>query len=121
MRIIPTPVATLALFPSAALVRDKSPTTELAKVPATLLAEARTRLKWAGAEPAKIVGSVYFVGTKGPGCFLITGSGGHLVPNTGVPGSQRAHGSASDSPPIGDLWPAAVGRRAASPQRRAPA
>ena len=48
----------------------------------------RTALKWdEPAEPARIVGPIYFVGTKGLGSFLITGSEGHIVLYTGMPGS----------------------------------
>jgi metallo-beta-lactamase class B len=52
------------------------------------LITARTLLKWdEPAEPARIVGPIYFVGTKGLGTFLITGSEGHVVLYTGMPGS----------------------------------
>lgn len=39
------------------------------------------------AEPTKIVGPIYFVGTRGLGVWLITTSEGHIVLNTGMPGS----------------------------------
>lgn len=49
---------------------------------------ARTALKWDDpAEPAKVVGPIYFVGTKGLASFLITGSEGHVLMYTGMPGS----------------------------------
>src|SRR5579871_5022565 len=52
------------------------------------LETARKFLKWDDpAEPAHIVGPIYFVGTKGLGCYLIKGSEGHIVLNTGMPGS----------------------------------
>ena len=52
------------------------------------LQAARKLLKWdEPAEPAKLVGPIHFVGTKGLGCYLITGSEGHVVLNTGMPGS----------------------------------
>jgi metallo-beta-lactamase class B len=52
------------------------------------LQAARKLLKWdEPAEPAKIVGPIHFVGTKGLGCYLIKGSDGHVVLNTGMPGS----------------------------------
>ncbi|QEL16223.1 subclass B3 metallo-beta-lactamase [Limnoglobus roseus] len=52
------------------------------------LQAARKLLKWdEAAEPFRIVGPVYFVGTKGLGSYLITGSEGHVVLNTGMPGS----------------------------------
>ena len=54
------------------------------------LKTVRTALKWdEPAEPAKIVGPIYFVGTKGLGSFLITGSEGHVVLYTGMPGSGQ--------------------------------
>jgi metallo-beta-lactamase class B len=45
-------------------------------------------LKWEEpAEPVRIVGPIYFVGTKGLGVFLITTSEGHILMNTGMPSS----------------------------------
>jgi metallo-beta-lactamase class B len=38
-------------------------------------------------DPAHIIGPVYFVGTKGLGCFLIKTPKGHILLNTGMPGS----------------------------------
>jgi metallo-beta-lactamase class B len=61
---------------------------ELAKDPALFLETARKRLKWdEPVEPAKLVGPIYFVGTKGLSVFLITTAEGHIVLNTGMPGS----------------------------------
>ena len=61
---------------------------ELAKNPALFLESARKTLKWdEPAEPAKIVGPIYFVGTKGLSVFLIQTSEGHILLNTGMPGS----------------------------------
>ena len=61
---------------------------DVAHDPALFLETARKLLKWdEPAEPAKIVGNIYFVGTKGLSVFLITGSEGHIVLNTGMPGS----------------------------------
>jgi metallo-beta-lactamase class B len=55
---------------------------------ALLLTTTRTALKWdEPADPARVVGPIYFVGTKGLGSFLITGSEGHVVLYTGMPGS----------------------------------
>jgi metallo-beta-lactamase class B len=60
----------------------------LAKDPVLFLKTARTVLKWdEPAEPAKIAGPIYFVGTKGLSSFLITGSEGHILVYTGMPGS----------------------------------
>lgn len=56
--------------------------------PALFLSAARKLLKWdEPAEPAKIVGPIYFVGTKGLGVFLIASSEGLIILNTGMPGS----------------------------------
>lgn len=45
-------------------------------------------LKWEEpAEPARIFGPIYFVGTKGLGVFLFTTSEGHILMNTGMPSS----------------------------------
>lgn len=56
--------------------------------PDVFLRAARTLLKWdEPADPAKLVGPIHFVGTKGLGSFLITGSEGHVLLYTGMPGS----------------------------------
>lgn len=61
---------------------------EQAKNPALFLESARQLLKWdEPAEPAKIIGPIYFVGTKGLSVFLIKSSDGLIVLNTGMPGS----------------------------------
>jgi metallo-beta-lactamase class B len=50
---------------------------------------ARKALKWEEpAEPVKIAGPIYFVGTKGLGAFLITTSEGDILMNTGMPSSE---------------------------------
>ncbi len=60
----------------------------LATDPVLFLTSSRQRLKWdEPAEPVKIVGPIYFVGTKGLGAFLITGADGHVLLYTGMPGS----------------------------------
>lgn len=52
------------------------------------LAMARKALKWEEPdEPVRIVGPVYFVGTKGLGCFLFATSEGLVLMNTGMPSS----------------------------------
>jgi metallo-beta-lactamase class B len=49
---------------------------------------ARKALKWEEpAEPVRIAGPIYFVGTKGLGVFLFTSSEGHVLMNTGMPSS----------------------------------
>ncbi len=69
--------------------QDKDPTVEqLAKDPALFLQSAGKRLKWEEpADPARILGPIYFVGTKGLGVFLITGTEGHVLIYTGMPNS----------------------------------
>ncbi|MFO0805241.1 MAG: subclass B3 metallo-beta-lactamase [Gemmataceae bacterium] len=61
--------------------------------PATFLQAARKQLQWdEPAEPAKIVGPIHFVGTRGLGSFLITGDRGHVLLYTGMPGSGEMIG-----------------------------
>ena len=49
---------------------------------------AKKALHWEEpAEPVKIVGPLYFVGTKGLGVFLFTTPEGHILMNTGMPSS----------------------------------
>jgi metallo-beta-lactamase class B len=54
-----------------------------------LFLEVATKgLKWEEpAEPVRIAGPIYFVGTRGLGAFLITTSEGHILMNTGMPSS----------------------------------
>ena len=60
----------------------------LAKNPEIFLKSARTALKWdEAAEPVKIAGPIYFVGTKGLSAWLITGSEGNILLNTCMPES----------------------------------
>ncbi|MFM8272081.1 MAG: hypothetical protein ACKODX_07060 [Gemmata sp.] len=64
------------------------PKPEPEKNPDLFLQAARKLLKWdEPAEPAKLVGPIHFVGTKGLGSYLITGSEGHVLLYTGMPGS----------------------------------
>jgi len=61
---------------------------ELAKDPDLFLNTARKALKWdEPAEPAKLFGPIHFVGTQGLSSYLITGSEGHVLLYTGMPGS----------------------------------
>lgn len=82
-------VVGMLLLIAAPLFGQTAPTREqLANDPDLFLGQARKLLKWdEPAEPAKLIGSVYFIGTKGLASFLITGSEGHIVINTGMPGS----------------------------------
>lgn len=60
----------------------------LAKVQSLDLAATAKALKWnEPTEPTKIVGPIYFVGTKGLSAYLITTPEGHILLNTGMPGS----------------------------------
>ncbi|MGC2778109.1 MAG: subclass B3 metallo-beta-lactamase [Bradyrhizobium sp.] len=74
---------------SQALPSEGQPTKQqLANDNNLFLAVARKALKWEEpAEPVRIVGPIYFVGTKGLGVFLITTSEGHILMNTGMPSS----------------------------------
>jgi metallo-beta-lactamase class B len=76
----------LATSPVAAQSKNDG----LESVSVLALKTVRTALKWdEPAEPARIVGPIYFVGTKGLGSFLIKGSEGHVVLYTGMPGSGQ--------------------------------
>jgi metallo-beta-lactamase class B len=60
----------------------------LAKNPEMFLKVARAAQKWdEAAEPVKVVGNIYFVGTKGLGCWLITSPQGHVLLNTAMQAS----------------------------------
>jgi hypothetical protein len=60
----------------------------LAKNPALFLKLASKTLGWTEpAEPGRIAGPIYFVGTKGLSSFLITTDQGHILLYTGMPGS----------------------------------
>jgi metallo-beta-lactamase class B len=81
-------LATIGLGTGVLFADDPPSPEELAKSPELFLATARKTLKWdEPAEPAHLVGPIYFVGTKGLAVYLITTSAGHLVLNTGMPGS----------------------------------
>ena len=61
---------------------------DLARDNNLFLSLARKLLKWdEPEEPARIVGPIYFVGTRGLGAFLFTTSEGHVLMNTGMPPS----------------------------------
>lgn len=61
---------------------------DLANDPPLFIQAASKLLKWKEpAEPARILGPIYFVGTKGLGVFLIAGSEGHVLIGSGMPGS----------------------------------
>ncbi|MFO0815077.1 MAG: subclass B3 metallo-beta-lactamase [Gemmatales bacterium] len=79
------------LLLASPVIAQLQPTPDaLAKDPVLFLKVARTALKWdEPAEPTKIAGPIYFVGTKGLSSFLITGSEGHILVYTGMPGSGK--------------------------------
>jgi metallo-beta-lactamase class B len=60
----------------------------LAKDNNLFLTVAKKALHWEEpVEPIKIVGPIYFVGTRGLGVFLFTTPEGHILMNTGMPSS----------------------------------
>lgn len=72
------------IVPSAVLGQSPDP----AKIQTLSIPATAKALKWnEPAEPTKIVGPVYFVGTKGLGAYLITTSEGHILLNSGMPPS----------------------------------
>jgi len=82
----------VACIVSAALVAQQLPPgvtpADLATNNKLFLELATKGLKWEeAAEPVRIAGPIYFVGTKGLGSFLITTSAGHILMNTGMPSS----------------------------------
>ena len=85
-------VAALALGLVAHAKAQSLPTTppskeQLANDNNLFLTLARKALKWEEPAEPKIVGPLYFVGTKGLGVFLFTTSEGHILMNTGMPSS----------------------------------
>jgi metallo-beta-lactamase class B len=63
---------------------------DLAKDNKLFLSLARKALKWdEPAEPLRIAGPLYFVGTKGLGSWLFATKQGHILLNTGMPESAE--------------------------------
>lgn len=88
MRVFPLLSVVLFVLSSQVLAQD--PKEIAAEDPKLFLETMRNIKKWdEPAEPMKIVGPVHFVGTKGLGVWLITTSEGHILLNTGMPGSGR--------------------------------
>lgn len=83
--------ATLVLGPGASAqnLPPNLPTKEqLASDNNLFITLAKKFLKWEDpAEPARIAGPIYFVGTQGLGVFLFTTPEGHILMNTGMPSS----------------------------------
>lgn len=68
----------VALAPAAVLAQD----------PVAFLERARKLGRWEEpTPPARIAGPVYFVGTRGLAVYLLTTPQGHILINTGMPGS----------------------------------
>jgi metallo-beta-lactamase class B len=82
-------ILTFATHVSSQTLPPNLPTKEqLASDNKLFLSLARKALKWEDPEePVRIIGPIYFVGTKGLGVFLITTSEGHILMNTGMPSS----------------------------------
>ena len=83
-------VATVAVSASAGAALAQAPPDReaLANDPPLFLATARKALKWdEPAEPVKIVGPIYSVGTKGLSVFLVKTTEGLVLINTAMPGS----------------------------------
>jgi metallo-beta-lactamase class B len=70
------------------LPRNLSTREQLANDNNLFLALARKALRWEEpADPVRIAGPLYFVGTSGLGVFLFTTPEGHILMNTGMPSS----------------------------------
>ena len=82
-------LAAISMPAAAQTLPPNLPTKEqLANDNNLFLTLARKALKWEEPEePLRILGPLYFVGTKGLGVFLFTTSEGHILMNTGMPSS----------------------------------
>jgi metallo-beta-lactamase class B len=90
MRILSNIALAIALVSSAAAQELPKGVTaaDLATNNKLFLELARKGLKWEEpAEPVRIAGPIYFVGTEGLGAFLINTTEGHILMNTGMPSS----------------------------------
>ncbi|WP_298872498.1 subclass B3 metallo-beta-lactamase [uncultured Bradyrhizobium sp.] len=87
--IASTLLVTLAGPAAAQTLPPNAPSKEqLANDNNLFISLAKKVLKWEEpAEPVRIVGPIYFVGTKGLGVFLFTTSEGNILMNTGMPSS----------------------------------
>ncbi len=87
--IVSITIAAAAIPAAAEPLHDGLPSQEeLADNNELFLSLARKALKWEEpAEPTRIAGPLYFVGTEGLGVFLFTTSEGHILMNTGMPSS----------------------------------
>src|SRR5438552_13495035 len=83
-----TAAAVLALSCSWMSAQTRPDSDAFVKEATQFITSAARSRKWSEPEePCKIVGPIYFVGTKGLGVFLITTSEGNILINTGMPGS----------------------------------
>jgi metallo-beta-lactamase class B len=84
-----TIAAVLCTYVAAQEQPSNAPTKEqLANDNKLFVTLAGRTLKWEEpAEPTRIVGPIYFVGTRGLGAFLFATSEGHILMNTGMPSS----------------------------------
>ena len=89
MSAFATAVLGALTWPARAQSPPTMPTKEnLARDNNLFLTLARKALKWdEPADPVRIVGPLYFVGTRGLASWLFTTSEGHILLNTGMPGS----------------------------------
>jgi metallo-beta-lactamase class B len=91
LRSGPAILASALLIPSFALAQELPPglTPERIATDNKLFISLATKaLHWEEpAEPAKIAGPIYFVGTRGLGAFLFNTSDGLVLMNTGMPSS----------------------------------
>jgi metallo-beta-lactamase class B len=81
-----------AVFASAALAQGAAPgtptTEQLAKDNRLFLETAAKAMRWdEPADPIRIAGPLYFVGTRGLGAWLFVTPEGHILLNTGTPKS----------------------------------
>lgn len=72
----------------SANLRAEDPTEAAVKDPEAFFKKTAQELKWSEpAEPLKVVGPIHFVGTQGLSVWLITSPRGHILLNSGMPGS----------------------------------
>ena len=73
---------------ACSMLRAEDPTEAAVKDPGRFLENVARDLKWSEpTEPMKVVGPIHFVGTKGLSVWLITSPKGHVLLNSGMPGS----------------------------------
>jgi metallo-beta-lactamase class B len=81
-------ISTVAHIGAQELPKNLPTKEQLANDNKLFISLASKHLKWeVPAEPVRIAGPIYFIGTTGLGAFLITTSEGHILMNTGMPSS----------------------------------